>query len=187
MDQQAMPNEALPQWFIIRTATRQEKRAMESLREARFRCFYPSRTTWDHTSRDAKRKPRPHFPGYAFVEVPESRSLYDVSAVDGVVGFIWITRNGGDRRAAVLPAKDIRDLIACEVFGLFDETYVAPWRPGKGELVQVCDGGPMDGFVGKVVKAKGSGRIKVLFDRLGASNMDVSQVREPDMAPARAA
>lgn len=176
-----------PQWFIIRTATRQEKRAMASLREAEFTCFYPSRTAWDHVTREPRRKLRPYFPGYAFVEVPDDRSLYDVSSVEGVVGFIWIARTAGERRAAVLARKDIRDLVVSEVFGLFDETYIAPWKPEKGEMVQVCDGGPMDGFVGKVVKTKGANRIKVLFDRLGASNMEVSQVREPHVAPARAA
>lgn len=174
-------------WIIIRTATRQESRALRSLKEAGFTAYCPMRKTWNRQAkeRDAT-KDVPLLPGYAFVQAPASGDIHPIVEIDGVHDFVRISGV-----PCCLPPKDLDNLMLAEAIGVFDDTYKPPkpaWEPAKGEVVRATDG-VMEGLVGEIVKVKGADRVKVLFRAMKqAVNLTRSQVElEPDFAGTKAA
>lgn len=152
-------------WYLLRAATRQEAKAIQSLKELGLYAYCPMRTTWDRLSKvRGKTKTLALFPGYIFAQIPEERGLYGIREADGVHAFVLTSSHSGERVPAVVSACDVEGLIAAQEVGAFDETKPKPkWNPKAGERVKVS-GGPFTGFVGRVIEAQGEKRVRVLLD-----------------------
>lgn len=155
-------------WFIVRTATRQEQRAMASLTEAQVSCYLPSETRWSQGRGPKEKVQRPLYAGYLFVDCePTADAWAAVRDLDGVHQFVQYLRRDGEPAPMPIPAQEVEKLKALEAAGHFDVT-----RPSRreqkrlerkakamhnGEAVQLTDG-PFSGFIGRVLQMRQSDR-----------------------------
>lgn len=167
-------------YLIIRAATRQEPKAVRSLKEAGYNAYCPERTVWNRLSRDkdAKRQ-MALFPGYVFVEEPEDSAMHGILEADGVHSFLWV-HGEWQKRPATVPARMVEELIEAQEAGAFDDTRPKPkWRPKKGDRVQIAKG-PFSGFLAEVMEARGEKRLRLFVEMFGkrqAMTVKTEQVR----------
>jgi transcription antitermination factor NusG len=95
-----------PQWFVVRTRSRFEKRVVAQLKHKSCEAYLPLRTE-QHTWSDRQREVTiPLFPGYAFVQIDQSPvSWQNVLQTAGLIGFVSF---GG--AVSIVPPKQIEDL-----------------------------------------------------------------------------
>lgn len=165
-------------WFIIRTATRQEQRAMASLIEEKFSCYLPTETRWSRTPKVKEKASYPLLAGYLMVDCEPTDWAY-ILKLDGVHQFIRYIRADGEPEPMPIPTAEVMKLKARQDAGEFDLT-----RPSarerkrlearakamrKGASVKLMDG-PLAGFIGKVVEMRMSDRAALvdveLFGRI---------------------
>jgi transcription antitermination factor NusG len=153
-------------WFIIRTATRQEQRAMASLIEAQFSCYLPTETRWRRTPKVKEKASYPLLAGYLMVDC-EPTECSDILKLDGVHQFVRYMRSDGEPAPMPIPVAEVMKLKARQDAGEFDLT-----RPSarerkrlearakamkRGAAVLLTDG-PFAGFIGKVIEMRASDR-----------------------------
>lgn len=153
-------------WFIIRTATRQEQRAMASLIEAEFSCYLPTETRWRRTPGVKEKASYPLLAGYLMVDC-EPTDCGDILKLDGVHQFIRYIRADGEPAPMPIPTAEVMKLKARQDAGEFDLT-----RPSarerkrqearakamkRGAAVRLTEG-PFAGFIGKVIEMRASDR-----------------------------
>lgn len=160
-------------YLIIRAATRQEPKAVRSLKEAGYNAYCPERTVRDHLARDkTATRQMSLFPGYLFVEEPDPARLHGVLEADGVHAFLWV-HGSHQKRPATVTGRFVEELKAAQEAGAFDDSNPKPkWRPKKGQRVQIAQG-PFSGFSGEVMEvigAKGDARVRVLMEMFGRSS-----------------
>lgn len=153
-------------WFVIRTATRQEQRAMASLIEARFSCYLPTETRWRRTPTLKEKISAPRFPGYLFVEC-EPDDCAEILDLDGVHQFVRYVRADGVPRPMPIPAHEVEKVRAAQDAGQFDLTRPSRQEQKRldrrakamkrGEAVKVTDG-MFTGFIGRVIEMRMSER-----------------------------
>lgn len=181
-------------WYAIRTATRQERKVVEGLREMAQEhkleadVYLPCETRWVRHARVRSTKQVPLFPGYLFVNMaPES--LWRAELVFGVYK---VLRNlGGDeRQAATINPEFLGDLRLAETQGAFDLTATKnPLSYSKGESVRLT-GGQFKGWVGQIMECRGKDRVAVLLTIFGRASPIVvkrDQLESQDAEPAEAA
>lgn len=193
MTLQAKPRQAA-NWYAIRTATRQEHKVVEGLREMAQEhkletdVYLPCETRWNRLGRVKKPKQVPLLAGYLFVMI-DPQSLWRVEQVFGVYAVLR-TSGGADRQAAIIPAEFLGDLRLAEYQGAFDLTKAKTGSAiEKGSTVRLT-GGPFSGFVGEIVELRGKDRVSVMLSLFGHQAPIVvkkSQVETLDHEPAAAA
>lgn len=153
-------------WFIIRTATRQEQRALSSLIEAQFSCYLPTETRWRRTPRAKEKASYPLLAGYLMVDC-DPTDCADILKLDGVHQFVRYLRSDGEPAPMPIPTAEVMKLKARQDAGEFDLTrpsarerkrQEARARARKpGAVVKLTDG-PFAGYIGKVIEMRASDR-----------------------------
>ena len=151
-------------WYVVRSATRQEKRAAASLREAGYTVYMPARTVMTSHARKVEPVDRPLFVGYMFLLDPGEKGFYAIRDADGVNGLINV--NG---RPATVAHSIVTQFFLAQLAGLFDETRFLPppaWKPKKGDVGKI-QGGPYHGIVGEVLRLESKSRVRLLYELFG--------------------
>lgn len=153
-----------PVWYIVRSATRQEARAVEGLGEAGFVAYCPRLIRWGYRGRGGRvRVEQPLFPGYLFVELPAPARFDLVRGADGVHAFL-----NRDGRPASIPAKAVRSLQQREADAEFDKTVrkapVGPFKPGDSVAIVA---GKFTDWPAQVVEMDSAERVRVLLRAFG--------------------
>lgn len=152
-------------WFVVATATRQERRALEALEELGVTAYLPCEARFVRHARTKTRRESPLLPGYLFVELEEEDEvgLHAAAHADGVSR---ILSSGG--RPRPVRTLCVGSLALLEALGAFDRTL--PSAGGAvvraGSQVKVS-GGPLRGRVGLVRELRGRHRALVLLEALG--------------------
>jgi transcriptional antiterminator RfaH len=158
------PDDNSPKWFVFCSATRAEKKATLGLIEAGFEAYCPEETKWVTHARKRIAVQRPLFSRYAFVRVDLSRQgFYDVRRVDGVDHII-----GNQGTPIAVDQSHVTRLQTAQAAGLLDHTREPERQKWKaGQPVRVLSG-PLQGFVGMVLKADQAKRVEILLTMLGS-------------------
>ena len=105
---------ATAEWFAIRTRPRHEKAVLRQLESSRVDVFLPMCTEVRNWSDRRKEVDFPLFPGYVFVQIPNSSYMrLQIFQARGVIGFV-----GPNNRATPIPAhqiESIRSLLLAQV------------------------------------------------------------------------
>lgn len=164
-------------WYLLRSATRQEGRAEASLLERGFPVYVPRMTRTEVLGRRRQRAivHRPLFDGHLFSALDgrtQTLKAFNVEGVSGVVRY-------GLERVRPVPVHMIEAMVRSEVTGLFDRTQegqAIPLEPG--EEVRLLEG-PFAGFPAWVVKLTKKQRVALLvsiFGRTSSVTVKVDQV-----------
>lgn len=158
--------EPTSRWFVVRTKPHAEKRARDALREIGLEVYLPVEVRRSRHGRRTRRTERALIPGYLFVELiggAGREDFYSVRAADGVDDFL--------RGASAHPlAVSIYDVIAfrqAEAAGEFDHTRRREKAKIEvGTAVKIV-GGPFQGYVGLIARAKPNERWEILAKMFG--------------------
>lgn len=178
--------EQISAWYALRCATRQEKRAAESLTEAfkdvdGFEVYLPTYVRWERLGhmKTRTKKYRPLLPGYLFVQIPNG-DFCAAEKCEGVSSVLRYVNAAGDWRPRGISSILIHELRMIELSGEFDEK-----EPGHatselkaGQRVRVT-GGQFTGLSGILVALKKDKRASVLIEMFGRSspaNLPVAQL-----------
>lgn len=185
-----------PTWYVCRVISRQEKRIVASLEEKGLTVYCPMERKWSLHARPKVAISRALFPGYVFAILPDDEALDEVRK-DRRVREIMCDKFGNP---IVASTRSLRGLFIADMFHEFDHTYVAPKVKGKkyshkwtaGQQVKIIRG-PLEGFIGRVIKAKGKARFELLLNVFGrdqevnVSHSEIETYQAPDIAPSLAA
>lgn len=151
-------------WYVLRSATRQWKRAMASLTELGLAHYVPMETRWRRTARIKERIETPLFGDYLFAKL-EDADFWKASEADGVHA---ILRTKGEYpRPIPVPAMLVEAIRQSEADGLFDKTATRLRKdPEKGASINII-GGQFQGFPAQFVERRKDERIQVLFQMFG--------------------
>ncbi len=168
-------------WYILRTATRREKRAEAALKEIGVRAYCPKIIRWERIGRRAYRDIREHplFPGYMFAVIPDG-AFAAVEATDGVSGVLRAMGASGEYAPHPISDKAVSALQQAEMAGDFDRTRDVEddGNPKPGDVLRVKSGGWW-GHSATVVRMVGAHRVKVLLMLFGKQNeveLDVAKL-----------
>lgn len=147
-------------WHVAWAAWRAENRAKDGLIQRGYDVLVP---TMHVTVRHAGRKmlvERPIFPRYLFVGVEDEQSIYPIMSTIAVNGLVM-----NHDKPVKMPVWIMRNLLAAQVAGAFDKTpKVVTYK--EGQEVRFV-GGPMENFVGHILKAPEGKRVEVLISMFG--------------------
>jgi transcriptional antiterminator RfaH len=152
-------------WYLTRSATRMEARALASLAEAGFDAYCPMIVRWDRVGRRDQRVMReyPLFPGYLFVWLGDGQHA-DVESADGVSGFVRYTDASGARWPRAVPLTMLDELRRIVASGEHDEPDPnTPPAMEIGERVLVTDG-PYKGYFGQIRALPGPKRVQLMLE-----------------------
>lgn len=165
------------QWFALRTATRQEARAMSGLKEKGFEVFLPVSARWRQTRSVKTRAETALFPGYLFI-LASPADFYTIGKTDGVHQFVRVMSASGEFEPMAFPDEAIGDLMVRQEFGEFDATRtVQTYRPKVGERVEIT-GGKWRGYFAEVFSlTPDKRRAYVSFEGSGAKmKLDIAHL-----------
>lgn len=150
-------------WYAVRSSTRRETKALTGLTEQGFAVFMPCETVARRLGGAEERVSRPLFPGYLFV-LAEPEGFRQILEVEGVHQFLRFGA-GENLQPFPFPTAAIIEMQAQERAGEFDRTRKtkAPYRPRKGDKVQVTKG-TWQGYVGKVINTPTGERVNVMIE-----------------------
>lgn len=153
-------------WYLVRTATRQEKRAIASLEEAAFEAYCPVEVRWERIGRFKLRekRERAYFPGYLFCRIADGQ-FGAVEAVDAVHAIVRYTTSQGERAPLVVPESVVDLVLKQDREGDFDTTRQTIPEMEIGVSVHI-KAGPFAGLIGKVNAVRGAERVRVLLDAI---------------------
>jgi transcriptional antiterminator RfaH len=147
-------------WFVVRTQSRAEEKAMQHLTNQGFMAYLPR---YRRRVRHARRNEivlRPLFPGYLFVNLDPERCRW--RSINGTVGVREILTNGDTPLA-------VADRIIDEIRAREDETgavkLVAPTF-ARGQVVRLLEG-PMADVNGLFEEMRDENRVVLLVSLLG--------------------
>lgn len=160
-------------WYVIRTATRQEQKVVDGLNDLAYSraipldVYLPCETRWNRLTRIKTVKLVPMLPGYLFLNI-EPDHLWRVDKIEGVYQILGWSREQTVREAMDM-ASFVGELRAAQAAGAFDRTRISDAkRLGyvRGEKIRVC-GGQFSGLIGEIVERRGNDRVKVLLELFG--------------------
>lgn len=169
----------MSQWYAIRTATRQEFKAQEGLREQGFVVYLPCETLIRRLGGAKEPVRRPLFVGYMFVHCePQSWSV--VRDTQYVHEFVKVMTGQG-AQPAPFPTFVIAEVFWQELTGAFDRTKSpAAWRPARGDKATVVGGkwGAMN-YIGTILSLTTNGRRALISVEKGFKvEVDVEHLTE---------
>lgn len=149
-------------WYVIRSATRQEKRAAASLSELLIPVYLPLETRWVRHARQKTAQTYPLFPGYLFADI-EPELIWTALLADGVHNILGLERN-----TVTVDPRLIEALRGEELSGVFDLTLKDPAKKAfkVGQQARVTSG-QYSGFIGQVVQNRGKNRVLLLVSLFG--------------------
>jgi transcriptional antiterminator RfaH len=141
-------------WFVVRTKTRQELRAMHHLEEQGFKVYCPQILKYNKLKEVVGKQVL--FPGYCFVQGGDL-SIASIRSTPGVIGLVSFGLQGTP--ATLFPAA----LEAIHAVEAFHCEKVSGLKPGGAvSLIE----GPFKGFKGLYSK-RSKDRVEVLLTLLG--------------------
>jgi len=158
-----------PQWHVIYTHPRAEKRVYARLLEEEVETYMPLYTTIRQWSDRKKKVELPLFNSYVFVKVNEAERL-KVLQVEGVSRFVYYLK-----KPAIVRDKEIT---AIKKF--LNKTEGLRIKVEKGEHVEIASG-PMEGVYGKVIRIS-KDKLVLQIEELNmilVAEVDKAQVRKP--------
>jgi transcriptional antiterminator NusG len=184
-------------WYCIRTATRQEQKVLDGLRDLALErkidldVYLPCETRWNRMTKVRTTKQVPVIPGYLFLQI-DAEHLWRVDKVEGVYQILgWAIRQTEAQQKKL--TAFVNELREEQAAGLFDKTV--KHRPKKthdlkvGQAVRVKDG-PFGGLTFNIAELCGEDRIKVLMSLFGRETpveLDAREVQPQDDVPPKAA
>lgn len=166
----------MAEWYVIRSATRQEERVVNALAEHGLKgedVYLPRETRWWRLGRVRRARDCPLLPGYLFVHIAADK-LWRIERLDGVHAVLRRSGAFGERQPVPVAASFLAELHAAERAGLFDRTKTARGvRVVKGEKVRIAETAALAGWVGEIMAAKRNGKVAVLLSAIG--NLRVPQ------------
>lgn len=186
-------------WYVIRTATRQEQKVVDglhdlaALRSIPLDVYLPCETRWNRLARVKVPKDVPMIPGYLFLNV-EADHLWRVDKIEGVYQILGWSRAQSVKEALEMTSF-VGELRAKQAAGDFDLTQAKGrgLEIKPGEKIRVSSGS-WAGWVGEIVAARGQNRVKVLLSALGAMKVPakaadvlIADLEPQDGVPAEAA
>lgn len=151
-------------WYLLRAATRQEKRACESLKELKVEHYLPTETVRRTLNRREVDHGRALFPGYLFARIVDDMFHAAVSAA-GVSGPVRKTLGTGERVPCIVAPGLVEAIMSAEAQGAFDRRPPPPRPLGTGDSVLVLDG-PFAAKIGAIVEMRAKDRIALLIGGL---------------------
>jgi transcription antitermination factor NusG len=153
-------------WYLVRTATRQEKRAVASLEEAAFEVYCPVEVRWERIGvrKMREKRERAYFPGYLFCRIGDGQ-FAAVESVDAVHAIVRYTTSSGERAPLKVPEGVVALVAKQDEAGEFDATRQDRPEMEFGAEVHV-KAGPFVGLIGKVNSMRGPDRVRVLLDAI---------------------
>jgi transcription antitermination factor NusG len=150
-------------WYAVRSATRMETKALAGLAEQGFAVFLPCETVERLLGGAKEYVSRPLFPGYLFI-LCDPDAFRQILEVEGVHQFVRFG-TGENLQPFPFPTSEIIELQAQERAGEFDRTRTkkAPYRPRKGDKVQVT-AGPWQTYIGRVLNTPTKDRVLVKIE-----------------------
>lgn len=145
-----------PQWYVIYTRARSEKKVYDRLLDEQFECYLPTYRALRQWSDRKKLVELPLFNSYIFVRVMESE-LSSVLKVFGVVKFVYYID-----KPAIVRDKEIENI---KLFLKLTEGYRI--KVQKGDKVQVSSG-LLIGINGEVLRVK-KNKVVIRIEQLGLS------------------
>jgi transcriptional antiterminator RfaH len=145
-------------WLVVNTQPRRESYACEHLIRQHFHVYCPMITARIKHARSVHDAPRPLFPGYIFVEHRADSPTW--RPILGTQGVKSLVRTG--EQPSLLDGSFIEGLKAREIGGVIRKPAVS-LEVGQHVAVQ---GGPLDGFVGRIIEMRGKDRVLVLLNLL---------------------
>ena len=160
-------------WYVLRSATRREKTAAQSLRELGFTVYLPCETRWVRHARTKTSQTYPLFSGYLFAQITQD-DIWKAQAADGVHKVLTAERkaNGVTSYVSAIKGAYVDALSAAEANGAFDKTLKDRPKPKgenpfkKGDPARIMEG-PFSGFIANVTKVRGSDRVNLLVSLFG--------------------
>jgi transcription antitermination factor NusG len=153
-------------WYVVRAATRQEKRAEAGLVEAGMAVYVPRLARWQGCGKDRVRVERPLFDGYLFAGLGARHGLYDLTRIDAVHG---VVRFSAEAHPRPLAYSQVAVILRQEMAGKFDKTLKIRPLPPAGAPVQIT-GGQFQGFSATFVQMRTDERVEVLFQMFGGKS-----------------
>nr|NQU93430.1 UpxY family transcription antiterminator [Bacteroidota bacterium] len=146
----------IPDWLVIYTTPRAEKKVNERLLEAGVETYLPLYTTIRQWSDRKKKVQVPLFNSYIFVNVTQ-KQRYNVLQVYGVVRFLYYLG-----KPAIVRQKEIDSIRR-----FLKQTEGLKIRVEVGEIVEISTG-PMEGIYGEVIRV-GKEKLVLQIEQLGMS------------------
>lgn len=151
---------SMSEWYIVRTQSRAEERAVWNLNNQGFETYLPRYRKSVRHARKTKTVLCPLFPGYVFVQVNIKRQHW--RSINGTFGVISIVQFGDGPTpidAAIVDSIRIRE----DEPGIVN---IASHGLKKGDRVRVCDGAFAD-YTALLEDISDSQRVFLLLDIMG--------------------
>ena len=150
-------------WFVVRAATRQEKRAEGGLVEAGMAVYVPRLTRWRWVQRRRVLVQQSLWDGYLFAGLGSHHVLHDLQRIDGVHG---VVRFSADAHPRPIAYSQIALVLRAELAGKFDRTTKVRPLPEPGAPLEII-GGKFQGFTATFVQLRSNERVEMLFHLFG--------------------
>lgn len=150
----------MSEWYIVRTQTRAEERAVRHLNNQGFEAYLPRYSKQIRHARKTQTVLRPLFPGYVFVHIDTEHQRW--RAINGTVGVIELVQFGDGPKpisAAIIDAIRERE----DGEGVVS---LAPDRLKKGDSVRVREGAFAD-CIALLEEVSDQKRVFLLLDLMG--------------------
>lgn len=156
-------------WYIVLTQPQQEIRTVWRLHELGLELYTPivrERRPTQKRDKNGQRicvlRPKPMFPGYGFVRAMGA----SISEVEDVRGVSKVYRDPITRAPYMLPHAAVMAVFAKQhaehqEFMRAKGGRVSKFKPG--DMVRIDEGSVYSGFVAKIEKLDGKGRVEVLL------------------------
>lgn len=167
----------MTKWYAVRTATRQEKRARDSLHEMGFPAYLPCETRWRRTKADKEKIETPLFVGYLFVQCEPTDWHVIAEEAEGVHQFVRYHGPGGLSVPFPIPAKVVDEILMDQEAGDFDKTRSEKptYRPQVGDRVRITSS-MWVGYIATVLSVSQKDRKALLqLPKMGNVPLDVGQ------------
>lgn len=161
-------------WYAVWSRSRHEKMVASALTNVGVTTFLPLVTEMHHWSDRSKSVDVPLFPGYVFVQIPNSaEAQLQVRKTSGVVQFV-----GNQEGAVPIQDKEINDVRAV----LEQRVSCSPYPFLQlGQRVRIC-GGALDGIEGVLIGRDSASKLVISIELIQRSlavsvyNLDVEPV-----------
>lgn len=148
-------------WYLLRTATRQEKRACESLAELVIEHYMPAETVLRKLNRKVEPCERALFPGYLFAQIPDD-AYHAATHAAGAHAVVSSYSSAGERRPRRIDPRLVAELRSAQDRGEFDRRPAPPRAPEVGDTVHVTSG-TWEGKIGALLEMRPKERVAVLL------------------------
>lgn len=170
----------MSEWYAVRTATRQERKALAGLTEHGVTVFLPMQARWgvEGWAKTKARVESPLLPGYLFALIGEDQ-IRQVLEIDGVHAIVGCYGEDGYSKPMPIPLAAILEFQIGERSGAYDSTRTikVPYRPKKGDVVKITHG-PWQSFMAKVLSTPKGQRAHLMIEGPygGGKTLDVAHL-----------